>query len=116
MNGWTAHMKYRVVPASAVTSWEMCVPLLVSPVNQESPFLPVAVPIVLQPAGPAFAGFLVIFSVFGLNPCHWAIAKQIFFGVKQVPIAFRVFGIEPLVTSEKVCGPTCLGLVLLTIS
>src|SRR5689334_11076262 len=87
-----------------------------SPVNQESPFLPVALPIVLQPSGPALAGFVVIFSVFGLNPCHFAIAMQMCFGVKQFLRAFGVFGIEPLVTSEKVCGPTCFGFVVLTIS
>src|SRR6476469_3753588 len=87
-----------------------------SPVNQESPFLPVALPIVLQPSGPAFAGLIVIFSVFGLKPCHSAIARQMCFGVKQFLRAFAVFGIEPLVTSEKVCGPTCFGLVVFSTS
>ena len=68
-------------PAAAVTSWEKWPPL-VSPLNQESPFLLVE-PIVLQPAGPALAGFLVICSVFGLNPCHVAIERQMCFGAKQ---------------------------------
>ncbi|MDX6634854.1 MAG: hypothetical protein QOF06_1057 [Solirubrobacterales bacterium] len=97
-----------------MTSW-----LRVSPffsVNQESPFLLVALPAVLQPAGPALAGFFVISSVFGLKPCQIATARQMCFGVKQFFRAFGVFGSEPLVTSEKVCGPTCFGFVSLTIS
>src|SRR5690242_19474196 len=81
------------------------------PVNQESPFLPVALPIVLQPAAPTLTGLMVIFSFFGVKPCHLAIARQMCFGVKQFRRALAVFGIEPLVTSEKVCGPTCFGLV-----
>jgi hypothetical protein len=103
-----------VLPASAVTSWESFPPFF--SVNQESPFLPVALPAVLQPAGPALAGFFVIRSVFGLKPCQIATARQMCFGAKQPFRAFGVFGSEPLVTSEKVCGPTCLGFVSLTIS
>jgi hypothetical protein len=94
------------VPAFAVTSW-----LRVSPffsVNQESPFFETE-PAVLQPSGPAVAGLMLIFSVFGLNPCHLAIERQMWFGVKQFFRAFLVLGTEPLVTSEKVCGPTFLG-------
>ena len=101
------------MPAAAVTSW-----LKVSPffsVNHESPFL-LVLPSVLQPAGPALAGFFVISSVFGLNPCQVATERQMCFGVKQFFRAFGVFGSEPLVTSEKVCGPTCFGFVSLTIS
>jgi hypothetical protein len=45
-----------------------------------------------------------------------AIARQMCFGAKQLFRAFGVFGSAPWVTSEKVCGPTCLGFVLLTIS
>ena len=74
----------------------------------------VLLPSVLQPSGPALAGLIVIFSVFGLNPCHLAIDMQMCFGVKQFLRAFGVFGSEPLVTSEKVCGPTCFGSVSLT--
>ncbi len=37
------------------------------------------------------------------------------FGVKHAFRAGAVFGRTFLVTSEKVCGPTCFGLVLLTI-
>src|SRR5215213_8773126 len=90
-------------------------PPFFSPLNHESPFL-VTVPAVLQPAGPALAGFFVICSVFGLKPCHIAIERQMCFGAKQPFRAFGVFGSEPWVTSEKVCGPTCFGFVLLTIS
>src|SRR6476661_9792626 len=84
-------------------------------VNQESPFLPVAFPAVSQPGSPALAGLMVILSVFGLNPCHWAIAWQMCFGAKQFCRADGVFGTEPGLTSEKVCGPTCFGFVVLTI-
>src|SRR5215218_3002866 len=84
-------------------------------VNQESPFL-LVLPRVLQPSAPALAGLIVIFSDFGLNPCHLAIDMQMCFGVKQLLRAPGVFGRDPLVTSEKVCGPTFFGSVLLTIS
>ena len=86
-----------------------------SPVNQESPSL-VLLPSVLQPSGPASTGLIVIFSVFGLKPCHFAIDMQMCFGVKQLLRAPGVFGSEPLVTSENVCGPTFLGFVSLRIS
>ncbi len=57
-----------MVAGSAVTSWLYEVPFF-SPVNQESP-LALVLPSVLQPGAPAFAGLIVIRSVFGLNPCH----------------------------------------------
>ena len=46
----------------------------------------------LQPSGPASTGLTVIFSVFGLNPCHLATDMQMCFGVKQFFRAFGVFG------------------------
>src|SRR4029077_4603504 len=103
-----------MTPGAAVTCWLNEVPFF-SPVNQESPLL-VVLPRVLQPAGPALAGLIEIFSVFGSNPCHLAIERQMCFGVKQFLRALEVFGCEPLVTSEKVCGPTFFGSVSLTIS
>ena len=71
------------------------VPFFFSPVNQESPFL-LLLPAVLQPSGPALTGLIVIFSVFGLNPCHLAIDMQMCFGVKQFFRAAGVFGSDAL--------------------
>src|SRR4249919_1820335 len=111
ISGLIAQMKWSV-PGCAVTSWVFEVPVFFSPVNQESPFL-LVLPIVLQPFGPASTGLIVIFSVFGLNPCHWAIERQMCFGEKQPLAAFGVFGSDPCVTSEKVWGPTFFGSVSL---
>src|ERR1700712_1202386 len=97
IQGWMAHMKYRVVPALAVTFWVTWVPDLVSPVNQESPVVPVVLPSVLQPGAPALTRVSPTFSVFGLKCCHSAIERQMCFGVKQLLRAAGVFGSEPLV-------------------
>ena len=83
-----------------------------SPVNQESPFL-VTLPSVSQPAAPVSTG-LTFTGPLPLTPCQAAIALQMCFGVKQSWRAFGVFGSDPLVTSEKVWGPTLWGSVWLT--
>src|SRR6201995_2976065 len=68
---------------------------------------------VFQPLPPAStSGCLGNSSPF--SPYQWAIPLQIPPGVKQVFRCLAVFGSEPLVTSEKVCGPTMLGIVMLT--
>src|SRR5829696_1306521 len=77
------------------------------PENQESPFF-VTLPSVSQPASPAFAGFFLT-GPLPLTPCQSAIALQMWFLVKQIFRALGVFGSDPLVTSEKVWGPTLFG-------
>src|ERR1700754_3757173 len=113
MKECTAQMKYRFLApaeASVLTTCENVSPRFSE--NHESPFL-LVVPSVSQPGLPAFTGLIVI-SSFLLRPCHLAIARQMPFGVKQPLRAPGVFGSDSWVTSESVCGPTFLMLLLLT--
>src|SRR4051812_11168620 len=104
-------MKCRVVPGAALTS---CVnsPLALA-ANQESPVL-LTVPSVSQPDLPALAGFFVTGLSSPLTPCHFAIAMQMWPGVKHGLRSAFVSGQSDSGTSENVWGPTCFGLVLLT--
>ncbi len=69
-----------------------------------------------QPSLPTSTGFSPISPVSTLTSCHLTISPQIFFSFfSHALIADFVVGMSFLRTSEKVWGPTCFGLVVLSI-